>query len=120
MWGRKRTDQRLRHNDRDEACKFWWGDRSGSSVGVSQERCVVCRPLKVEEFGHGIQPGPLPAHRLEAERVARVREAIRKEAALDTLRLVKTAQVNWIGRRVVSLDDLEELSRRIRDGRLKI
>jgi hypothetical protein len=37
------------HNDRDYACHFWWGDRSGSAVGVSNERCPVCNPVKMEK-----------------------------------------------------------------------
>lgn len=36
--------ERARHNDRDSACRFWWGDRSGSVVGAMHERCEVCNP----------------------------------------------------------------------------
>lgn len=39
----KRAERRL-HNDRDSSCTYWWGDRPGSSVGVTNERCLVCRP----------------------------------------------------------------------------
>ena len=31
------------HNDRDYDCRYWWGDRSGSAVGVMNERCAICR-----------------------------------------------------------------------------
>lgn len=36
-----RRRERARHNDRDAACRYWWGDRSG---GATQERCSVCNP----------------------------------------------------------------------------
>ena len=35
--------RRAAHNDRDSECRYWWGDRSGSAVGVMNERCKVCR-----------------------------------------------------------------------------
>lgn len=36
--------ERAAHNDRDYACRFWWGDRNGSAVGVANERCPICNP----------------------------------------------------------------------------
>lgn len=42
-WLAERAERRL-HNDRDYACRYWWGDRNGSAVGVMNERCLVCRP----------------------------------------------------------------------------
>jgi hypothetical protein len=36
---------RAGHNDRDYNCRYWWGDRNGSAVGVMNERCLVCNPV---------------------------------------------------------------------------
>ena len=36
---------RVGHNDRDYHCRYWWGDRSGSAVGVVNERCLICNPV---------------------------------------------------------------------------
>lgn len=41
-WKERKT--RMGHNDRDYACRYWWGDRSGSAVGVMNERCRICNP----------------------------------------------------------------------------
>lgn len=41
----KNRREREQHNDRDVLCKHWWGDRSGSVMGVMNERCMVCNPL---------------------------------------------------------------------------
>lgn len=35
------------HNDRDYECRYWWGDRNGSAVGVANERCLICNPAPV-------------------------------------------------------------------------
>lgn len=40
---RQEKEERQMHNDRDFDCKFWWGDRSGSTVGVMNEKCEVCK-----------------------------------------------------------------------------
>jgi hypothetical protein len=42
-WLAARQERRA-HNDRDYACRYWWGDRNGSAVGVMNERCLVCNP----------------------------------------------------------------------------
>ena len=47
FWWLRRDDKRG-HNDRDYRCKFWYGDRSGSRVGVTLERCPVCNPVPVK------------------------------------------------------------------------
>lgn len=68
-------EERAWHNDRDSACKYWWGDRSGSGVGVSNERCNVCRPKALSASA--------PAEQL----VERVRELVDGEPtplSLDT------------------------------------
>lgn len=47
MWfftRRPRPAPRRSHNERDFDCKFWTGDRSGSIVGVINERCDICNP----------------------------------------------------------------------------
>jgi hypothetical protein len=42
-WIERRRERHL-HNDRDYDCRYWWGDRSGSAVGVMNERCNICNP----------------------------------------------------------------------------
>jgi hypothetical protein len=41
---RHRRRERLAHNDRDVDCEYWTGDRSGSVIGVVNERCTICNP----------------------------------------------------------------------------
>lgn len=41
---RPARQERAAHNDRDYACRFWWGDRGGSAVGIDRERCKICNP----------------------------------------------------------------------------
>lgn len=41
-WLARRAERR-KHNDRDFFCRYWWGDRSGSLVGLDKETCTICR-----------------------------------------------------------------------------
>lgn len=45
----KNRRERQEHNDRAFNCRYWWGDRSGSLVGVTNERCLVCNPKQEGE-----------------------------------------------------------------------
>ena len=38
----ERRRERRRHDDRDYACRYWWGDRGG--YDLSSVRCAVCNP----------------------------------------------------------------------------
>lgn len=59
-WFTSRTE-RAAHNDYDDACRYWWGDRcpaandernrefGGATSALSDRRCVVCRPYDDED-----------------------------------------------------------------------